>query len=165
MLGGCLEHNNDHYNCKISGDTLLDLESFKKETDENHEQFYERLLQHARLHMAPRGAEVGKLKAAKDEEMSVSLMNMIALQWLRKTDQRLIDIIRTEYSTELKKSIQLANLISTIAPKIDTLMSRYSNNSVQKVKVENQNSKPVEDAEDEAEIRFTRQKQTIGRRC
>ena len=42
-----------HYDCKISGDTLLDFESLNKASDENHQQFYERLLQHTRLHMAP----------------------------------------------------------------------------------------------------------------
>ena len=85
-----------HYDCKISGDTLLDFESLNKASDENHQQFYERLLQHTRLHMAPAQAEVGKLKITKPDEMSITIMNMVAIQWLRKTDQSLISIIKTE---------------------------------------------------------------------
>ena len=143
-----------HFDCKISGNTLLDFESLNKTSDENHQQFYERLLQHARLHMAPAQAEVGKLKITKPDEMSITIMNMVALQWLRKTDQNLISIIKTEYSTELKSGTQLANLVSSIAPNIDNLLSRYSNNSVQRVEVEHNEE---EDPDNEAEIRFNRQ--------
>ena len=125
-----------HYDCKISGDTLLDFETLNRESDENHQQFYERLLQHTRLHMAPAQSEVGKLKITKADEMSITIMNMVALQWLRKSDRSLINIVKTEYSTELKSGIQLANLVSTIAPNIDNLLSRYSNSSVQKVVAE-----------------------------
>ena len=143
-----------HYDCKISGNTLLYFESLNKTSDENHQQFYERLLQHARLHMAPAQADVCKLKITKPDEMSITIMNMVALQWLRKTDQNLINIVKTEYSTELKSGTQLANLVSSIAPNIDNLLSRYSNNSVQRVEVE-QNDEW--DPDDEAEIRFNRQ--------
>ena len=58
--------------------------------------------------MAPAQAEVGKLKITKPDEMSITIMNMVAIQWLRKTDQSLISIIKTEYSTELKSGIQEA---------------------------------------------------------
>ena len=143
-----------HYDCKISGNTLLDFESLNKASDENHQQFYERLLQHTRLHMAPAHAEVGKLKITKPDEMSITIMNMVAIQWLRKTDQNLINIVKTEYSTELKSGIQLANLVSSIAPNIDNLLSRYGHTSVQKVEVEDDDE---EDPIDESMIRFNRQ--------
>ena len=121
-----------HYNCKVSGDTLLDFENLRKDTDENYQQFFERLLQHSRLQLAPAGSEVGNLKPKKPEEMSISLMNMIALQWLRKIDPKLIDMVRTDYSTELKSGVQLAKLVPDISTNIDSLLSRYSSSSVQK---------------------------------
>ena len=61
------------------------------------------------------------------ETMSVSIMNMIALEWLRKTDPALIKIIKTEYSTDLRKNVQLASLVPRIAPNIDSLLARYNN--------------------------------------
>ena len=66
-----------HYECKISSDTFFDFENLKKESDENHLQFYERLLQHARLHLAPAGAEVGTLKNSKEDTLTISMMNLI----------------------------------------------------------------------------------------
>ena len=45
----------------ITPETLLDFEALKKEPAENHRQFYERLLQHVRLHLAPNGAKAENL--------------------------------------------------------------------------------------------------------
>ena len=150
-----------HYNCKVSGDTLLDFEALKRESDENYLQFFERLLQHARLHLAQSGAEVGHLKLNKNEEMSISLMNMFALQWLRKSSPDLINIVKTEFSTELKSGVQLAKLVPDIAPNIDNLLSRYSSSSVRKVSPEEVHDEEVEDEkdddDDQAGVRFTRQ--------
>ena len=145
-----------HYNCKISGDTLLDFEALNRESDENYQQFYERLLQHTRLHMAPAQSEVGKLKITKADEMSITVMNMVALQWLRKSERNLINIVKTEYSTELKSGIQLAHLVPTIAPNIDNLLSRYSSSSVQKVAVDEEQDED-DDTEDESDVRFNQQ--------
>ena len=146
-----------HYNCKVSSDSFLDFESLKRESDENHLQFYERLLQHTRLHMAPNGAEVGKMKITKTDEMSITVMNMVALQWLRKTDPALIDIIRTEYSTDLKSGKQLANLVPIIAPNIDSLVSRYGSSSVHKVRVDDVADDTVEDEVEDSDVRYNRQ--------
>ena len=145
-----------HYNCKISGDTLLDFEALNRESDENYQQFYERLLQHTRLHMAPAQSEVGKLKITKADEMSITVMNMVALQWLRKSERNLINIVKTEYSTELKSGIQLAHLVPTIAPNIDNLLSRYSSSSVQKVAVDEEHDED-DDTEDDSDKRFKQQ--------
>ena len=86
-----------HYECKVSRDTFLDFESLRKESDENHIQYYERLLQHATLHLAPAGAEVRTFKNKKEDTLTISMMNMIALNWLRKIDPNLINIVRAEY--------------------------------------------------------------------
>ena len=61
-----------------------------------------------------------------DDKMSISLMNFVALQWLRKVNPVLIDIVKTEYSAELRKNSQLADLVPRIAPNIDSLLRRYN---------------------------------------
>ena len=85
-------------------------------------------------------------------------MNMIALQWLRKIDIKLIDIIRTEYSTELKSGVQLAKLVPDISPNIDSLLSRYSSSSVHKIAMDEDDDEDNDDESGgEAEVRFNQQ--------
>ena len=43
----------EHYGVKVTNETFLDFESINKQIDETHRQFYERLLQHVRQHVAP----------------------------------------------------------------------------------------------------------------
>ena len=46
-------------------------------------------------------------------------MNITALQWMRKTEPSLIDIVRTEYSTELRDNTEL---VPRIALNVDLLL-------------------------------------------
>ena len=66
-------------------------------------------------------------------ELSISMMNLVAVQWLRKTSPSLVDIIKVEYSKQLRDNVQLAHLVPRIAPNIDSLLTRYDKIS----KVEN----------------------------
>jgi len=66
--------------------------------------------------------------------MSISLMNLVALQWLRKCHPQLVNIVRTEYCTELRRGDQLAALVSKIAPNIESLLSRHAVGNVNMVK-------------------------------
>ena len=102
-LQDCWDIIYEHYNVQITPETLLDFESLKKEPAENYRQFYERLLQHVRLHLAPDGAKAENLTNARADTMSISLMNLVALQWLRKCHPQLVKIVRTEYCTELRR--------------------------------------------------------------
>ena len=123
----------EHYNVQVTSETLLDFESIKKEPAENYRQFFERLLQHAKLHLAPAGATVDNIKNTEDDKMSISIMNFVALQWLRKSNNDLIHIVKTEYATELRSGQQLSALVPRIAPNIDSLLARYSSANVSKV--------------------------------
>ena len=84
----------EHYNVQVTPETLLDFESLEKEKTENYRQFYERLVQHVRLHLAQRGAKVESVTNAAADTMSISLLNMVALQWLRKCHPQLIKVVR-----------------------------------------------------------------------
>ena len=97
-----------------------------KQPGETHRQFYERLLQHVAQHLAPADVKVEQVRNAVADKMSISLMNMTALQWLRKTEPSLIDIVRIEYSVELRSNTQLAELVPRIALNIDSLLRRYN---------------------------------------
>ena len=115
----------DHYNVQVTSETLLDFENIHKRSEETHRQFFERLLQHAKQHLAPKDVKVEDITNTTEDKMTISLMNMVALQWLRKEHPALISIVRTEYSTELRSNIQLAELVPRIAPNIDSLLRRY----------------------------------------
>ena len=132
-LEDCWRIIEEHYNVNVTPETLLDFETLQKDPAENYRQFYERLLQHSKLHLAPVGAKIEKLENRTKDTMSISHMNLIALQWLRKIDPQLIQIIRTEYSTRLRSGEQLAALVPVIAPNIDSLRLRYGGANVSQV--------------------------------
>ena len=115
----------DHYNVQVTSESLLDFEHITQREGETHRQFYERLLQHVREHLAPANVKVENITNTTPDIMSISLMNFVALQWLRKLNPALIDIIKTEYSTELRSNVQLADLVPRIAPNVTSLLRRY----------------------------------------
>ena len=155
-LEDCWDIIEEHYNVKVTPETFLDFENIKKNPEENYRQFYERLLQHSKLHLAPENAEVGKLVNTEKDKMTISLMNLVALQWLRKIDIQLIQIVKMEYSTELRDKTQLAHLVPRIAPNIDSLLSRYSAaNAVSKVSLySSDHENECDEAENVRKIRF-----------
>ena len=115
----------EHYNVQVTPETLLDFESLSKEESENYRQFYERLVQHVRLHLAPVGAKVESVTNTVTDSMSISLLNMIALQWLRKCHPQLITAVRKEYAIQLRKGEQLAALVPQIAPNVESMINKY----------------------------------------
>ena len=135
----------DHYNVQVSSETMLDFEALQKIPDETYRQYFERLLQHTRQHLAPAESKVENLKIETKDTMTISLMNLVALQWLRKINPVLIDIVKVEYSTDLRENVQLANLVSRIAPNIDSLLRRYEQgNSINKIGVDEDSSNTYE---------------------
>ena len=129
-LQDCWDLIYEHYNVQVTPATLLDFDSLKKEPTENYRQFYERLLQHVRLHLAPAGAKVENMTNTNADKLTISLMNIVAMTWLRKCNPDLIEIIKKEYSSELRSGEQLASLVPLIAPNIDSLVSRYTSSNV-----------------------------------
>ena len=117
----------DHYNVQVNGETMLDFEGLHKLSEETYRQFFERLLQHTRQHLAPADAKVEGIKMDSADKMTISLMNLVALQWLRKINPSLIDIIKTEYGKDLRNNVQLSSLVPQIAPNVESLLSRYEN--------------------------------------
>ena len=135
----------DHYGVQVSSESLLDFESMHKQPGETHRQFYERLLQHVAQHLAPANVKVEQVRNTVADTLSISLMNMTALQWLRKTHHDLIEIVRTEYSVELRDNVQLAELVPRIALNIDSLLKRY-NKGVTSNQISSHDHEVVDDA-------------------
>ena len=60
------------------------------------------------------------------DSMNITMMNMIALFWLGKTDPKLIEIVRHEYSSDFKQGTSLYELMPRIAKSVDSLLKRHS---------------------------------------
>ena len=75
----------------------------------------------------PEGATVESIKNNAPDKMSISIMNLVALQWLRKSNTDLIQIVKTKYATELRSGQQLAALVPRIGPNIvsESVLSHY----------------------------------------
>ena len=115
----------EHYGCVITAESLLDYVNIKQTSGETYRQFYDKLLSHARLHL-PKNVTVDGVAAGPDgEEMSIHLMNFVAMDWLQKINPQLIDIVKTEYSRELRENQQLVQLVPRIAVNIDSMLARH----------------------------------------
>ena len=73
---------------KVSSESMLDFELINKTAEETHRQFYERLLQHTRQNLDPANAKVESYSNVAADKMSILLMNMVTLLWLRKTNPK-----------------------------------------------------------------------------
>ena len=96
----------EHYNVKVTPETLLDFEKINKQLSENYKQFYDKLLQHVQLNLAPEGAKVENVTNTRTDPLTITLMNLVTLQWLRKCHPDLIEIVRKEYSIELRGEVE-----------------------------------------------------------
>ena len=60
----------EHYNVNVSCESLLDFEGLNKKSEETHRQFFERLLQHSKLHLAPKNAKIDTKVNEKEDVMT-----------------------------------------------------------------------------------------------
>ena len=117
----------DHYGLRVTSESLLDYWNIKQKTgEETYRQFYDRLLSHARLHLPKANIEFdGISTGANGEQMTIQLMNHVAMDWLQRINVQLIDIVKTEYSRELRGDTQLCELVPRIAENIDSMLGRH----------------------------------------
>ena len=50
-----------------------------------------------------------------EDQLTVSLLNMVALNWIQKLHPNLLQIVRTEYSKELRENTALATLVPRLS--------------------------------------------------
>ena len=114
------------YDCETSPVTFLDISSMKKDAGETHRQFFLRIRSHMERHLAGPKLKVENLLTGPDgDKMTVSMLDMVAQHWLMRTDPRLVNIVKIEYATDLRKGTRLCELVTQIARSIDDLLARH----------------------------------------
>ena len=117
----------DHYGICVSSESLLDYASINLNDGETYRQLYDRLLSHTRLHLPKANIELDGISTGETgEKMTIGMMNLVAIDWLRKINPQLIDIVKVEYSRELREDVQLASLVPRIANNIDAMLNRHN---------------------------------------
>ena len=146
----------EHYGLMPTQESFLDLDSFSKQTGESYRQFYERIQAHARQHLHATPGVAVETATVPDggDRITVSHANLLALIWLKKIHPKLVNIVRTEYSLELRDNKPLAGLVPRIAVNVDNLLSKYD-----KVGAIN-----VLNADDPAEVKKTFVRRETGNR-
>ena len=117
----------EHYGLLPSQESFLDLMSFNKMIGESYRQYYERLMAHVRQHLhVEQGVSAdGAIVPDGGDKITVSHANLVTLVWLYKIHPELINIVRTEYSLELRDNKPLASLVPRVAVNIDNLLAKF----------------------------------------
>ena len=104
----------------------MDLESMNKQSSESYRQFHERLLAHVRIHLHRTGNVTvdGMTVSMGGDTVTVSHADLVALVWLRKIHPELINIVKTEYSLELRENKPLSSLVPRISVNVDNLLTK-----------------------------------------
>ena len=132
----------EHYGLLVTGESLLDFAAMAITNEESYRQFFDRLLAHARLHLVKENVTVDGITSGENgETLSISLMNFVAMEWLRKINSQLINIVKLEYSKDLRDGEPLVALVPRISTNIDAMLQRHNVASgVEKVSI---NGSPV----------------------
>ena len=117
----------EHYGVSPSQESFLEFISLNKEAGESYRQYYERLLAFSRQHLTGADQDVdGFRSGAEGDTLTISHMNLIMLLWLRNIHPDLIQIVKTEYSLELRQNTPLSKLVPRICcVNIDNLLARH----------------------------------------
>ena len=114
----------DLYGAEISASSFLQINDFRRETEETYKQLYERMLDHCRQHLV---ADTVKIegRATVSDKLTVLSLNLVAIMWINKVHPRLLGIVKVEYAVRLKGKEQIAALVPEIARCADELLARY----------------------------------------
>ena len=115
------------YDAEVSTTHYLDYATMSRNPQETYRNYYNRLVGFVRQHL-PKSAITaeGVTSPRAGEVMSIALLDSIAIHWLLSIDRQLINIVKTEFSSQLKTK-RLSQMIKPIATNIDELLARYGN--------------------------------------
>ena len=139
------------FEIKIGTDTFMNYSDIKREPGETYRCLFERMCGQVRQHL-PKGDLVIKgVRTGTGEKMTVALYNLIALNWLDKISPQLKNIVKKEFSKQFAEGQHLYELVATIAPQIDSMLSRHEvkSASVSKVDSKTPDINRVEDSGDD----------------
>ena len=113
------------YNHQLDGVSLLKVHEMKRQPEENHYIFFERLQDYFYQHLVGPNINAGGYTSGPGgDQMSISQANIIAMMWLDKIDRRLVQFVQVEYGTELRGGTQLVDLIPRMASDMLSLLSK-----------------------------------------
>ena len=100
-----------------------------RESNETYRGFFNRLVGFVRQHLPFLKFEAEGVKChSTGEILTIGLLDSITIHWFNSIDRRLVKIIKTEFSTELK-SQQICQMVKNITPNVDELLRRYNQES------------------------------------
>ena len=112
------------YDAEMVTTNYLDYASMQRETGETYRNFFNRLVGFTKQHLPRSRVTVeGVVAPEGGEQLTVALLDSIAIHWLLSIDKRLISIVKTEFASELKTK-RLSEMVKPIATTIDELLSR-----------------------------------------
>ena len=82
------------YGAEITPASFLSLNNFKRETEESHKQFYERLVDHCRQHLVSDDIKIEGRATASDKLTPLTL-NLVAIMWMNKIHPKLLQLSRS----------------------------------------------------------------------
>ena len=109
---GIIEEN---FNLLPTQETFFEFQSIKKMSSETYRQMFDRMVAFATQHLMP--ANPGNVTVdgitvpTTGDQLTVSHLNLLALQWILKIHPDLLSIVRTEYSKELRDNQPLSSLV------------------------------------------------------
>ena len=112
-----------------SQESWCDFATLSRAPNEPYRQFYDRMVSFVTKHLMAedvKNTEVdGVIIPRGGDQLTVSLLNMVALNWIQKLHPDLLKIVRTEYSKELRENTALAALVPRISLSVDAMLSKY----------------------------------------
>ena len=114
------------YDLELNTSNYMDYATMTRDTDETYRGYFNRLVGFVRQHL-PRNAvhAEGVSSPNTGEELTIALLDSIAIHWLLNIDKKLVGIVKTEFAAELKTK-RLCQMVKTIAQNIDELLLRYN---------------------------------------
>ena len=122
------------YNHQLDGVSLLKVHEMKRQPEENHYIFFERLQDYFYQHLVGPNINAGGYTSGPGgDQMSISQANIIAMMWLDKIDRRLVQFVQVEYGTELRGGTQLVDLIPRMASDMPSLLSKLDDAGINRL--------------------------------
>ena len=116
-----------------SQETFFDFQTIKKMSSETYRAMFDRMVAFQMQHLMPAGTvsvdnitvPAARADDAGGDKLTVSHLNLVALQWMDKIHPELLSIVRTEYARELRENYPLSGLVPRISQNIDHLLVKY----------------------------------------
>ena len=113
------------YDVEVNTTHYLDHATMSRNPQETYRNYFNRLVGFVRQHLPKDRVEAEGIRSPNTgEQLTIGLLDSITVHWLLSIDKRLINIIKTEFATELKNK-RLCQMVKCIATNIDELLQRY----------------------------------------